>query len=274
MHRRIFQIFTICVLFFQIPFLSPQLIADNWPGWRGDGSGISHETGIVKEWNETENIRWKTEIPGYGHSSPIVWDDFVFLTTAQRVQEAKTQRTVLLIILFSLTSLVIFWSIDTFFHFPRNPFKGFPFAREGKLSRHVSRKLGLFTAYLVSGYGAFLTWNWILKEFSSQLKSFGINWQLTGSINGAGYIWASIGIIGGVTVLFLSRIIDSTFSTKASSANEDRSLSLIHAAFMVVVLASFLGVNCGLCFLALAIYLSAVSSSPVEAAQIAARTFP
>jgi len=247
MHRRILQIFTICVLFCQFLFFSPQLIADNWPGWRGDGSGISHETGIVREWNETENIRWKTEIPGYGHSSPIVWDDFIFLTTARRVKEAKTQRAVLLIILFSLTSLVIFWSIDTFFHFPRNPFKGFPFAKESKLSRHVSRKLGLFTAYLLSGYGAFLTWRWILKEFSSQLKSFGINWQLTGSTNGSGYIWASIGIISGVTVLFLSRIIDSRFPTKPSSANEDRSLSLVHAAFMVAVLASFLGVNFMIC---------------------------
>jgi len=55
MHRRILQIFTICVLFCQFLFFSPQLIADNWPGWRGDGSGISHETGIVREWNETEN---------------------------------------------------------------------------------------------------------------------------------------------------------------------------------------------------------------------------
>jgi len=214
MHK-LFQIFLIFIfLFVGTFFLCSQVVAQNWSGWRGDGSGISHETGIVKEWNGTENIRWKTEIPGYGHSSPIVWDDFIFLTTALRAKEAKTQRTVLLIMLFSLTSLVIWGSIDTFFHFPRNPFKGFPFAKESKLSRHVSRKLGLFTAYLLSGYGAFLTWRWILKEFSSQLKSFGINWQLTGSTNGFGYIWASIGIISGVTVLFLSRIIDSRFPTK------------------------------------------------------------
>ena len=33
-------------------------------------------------WSATENVRWKTDIPGLGHSSPVVWGDFVFLTTA------------------------------------------------------------------------------------------------------------------------------------------------------------------------------------------------
>jgi len=223
--------------------LCSQVVAQNWPGWRGDGSGISHETGIVKEWSETKNIRWKTEIPGYGHSSPIVWDDFIFLTTAQRAKEAKTLRSALLILLFSLTCIIIFWNIDTLFHFPRNPFKSFEFTKEIKLTRQFGRKAGVFMAYLLFGYGAFITWRWILEEFSPQLNSFGINWQLNGSTDGAGYIWASIGIISGVGVLFLNRVIDSWFSTKDPSRYTDRDLSIVHAAFMVVVMASFLGVN-------------------------------
>ena len=34
------------------------------------------------EWSETKNIRWKTALPGKGHSTPIVWGDRIFLTTA------------------------------------------------------------------------------------------------------------------------------------------------------------------------------------------------
>src|SRR5438309_7318230 len=56
--------------------------AEDWPGWRKDGSGESRETGIPQSWNPTENIRWKTAIPGEGLSSPIVWKDRVFVTSA------------------------------------------------------------------------------------------------------------------------------------------------------------------------------------------------
>jgi outer membrane protein assembly factor BamB len=55
----------------------------NWPQWRGpSGQGISTETGLPTFWSPTERIAWKTPIPGRGHSSPIVWDDRVFLSTA------------------------------------------------------------------------------------------------------------------------------------------------------------------------------------------------
>ncbi len=56
----------------------------NWPGWRGgDGSGLSGDADLPTEWDATKNIIWKTPVPGSGHSSPIVWDDRVFLTTAE-----------------------------------------------------------------------------------------------------------------------------------------------------------------------------------------------
>jgi outer membrane protein assembly factor BamB len=55
----------------------------NWPQWRGpDGQGVSPETGVPTEWSTTENVAWKTAIPGRGHSSPVVWGDRLFLTTA------------------------------------------------------------------------------------------------------------------------------------------------------------------------------------------------
>jgi outer membrane protein assembly factor BamB len=54
-----------------------------WPGWRGsDGQGIVQEKGLPLEWSATRNVLWKTEIPGKGYSSPIVWGNRIFLTTA------------------------------------------------------------------------------------------------------------------------------------------------------------------------------------------------
>jgi len=55
---------------------------DQWSQWRGsDGSGVSREANLAAEWNSDKNIRWKTLIPGRGHSSPVVWDSRIFLTT-------------------------------------------------------------------------------------------------------------------------------------------------------------------------------------------------
>ncbi|HJT66075.1 MAG TPA: PQQ-binding-like beta-propeller repeat protein [Pyrinomonadaceae bacterium] len=57
--------------------------AGNWPQWRGpDGSGISNEKNLPAEWTPAKNIKWKTPIAGRGHSSPIVWGNKIFLTTA------------------------------------------------------------------------------------------------------------------------------------------------------------------------------------------------
>lgn len=58
-------------------------VGPNWAQWRGpDGQGISTEKGLPTEWSATKNVKWKTEIPGRGHSSPIVWEDRIFLTAS------------------------------------------------------------------------------------------------------------------------------------------------------------------------------------------------
>ncbi len=60
-----------------------QARAENWTRFRGDnGQGISSETNLPVEWSTIQNVIWKTEIPGEGWSSPIVYDDHIFLTTA------------------------------------------------------------------------------------------------------------------------------------------------------------------------------------------------
>lgn len=54
-----------------------------WPQWRGPkatGEAVFGNPPI--EWSETTNVRWKTEIPGKGHATPIIWGDYVYITTA------------------------------------------------------------------------------------------------------------------------------------------------------------------------------------------------
>lgn len=73
--------------------LAPALMAATdpaaWPKWRGP-----HETGVAKgsapiEWSDTKNIVWKSSIPGRGHSSPVLWGDLVFVTTAVPTADAS-----------------------------------------------------------------------------------------------------------------------------------------------------------------------------------------
>ena len=54
----------------------------NWPQFRGAGSlGVVEDPALPDKWSATENVAWKTEIPGTGWSSPIVWGDHIFLTS-------------------------------------------------------------------------------------------------------------------------------------------------------------------------------------------------
>jgi outer membrane protein assembly factor BamB len=54
-----------------------------WPQWRGPhANGISRTATPPLEWSESKNIRWKVPVPGRGSSTPVVWGDRIFITTA------------------------------------------------------------------------------------------------------------------------------------------------------------------------------------------------
>jgi len=56
--------------------------AEDWPSWRGPRlDGISTEKNLPLRWSDKDNVAWKTEIPGIGHSSPIIFGDRVFVTS-------------------------------------------------------------------------------------------------------------------------------------------------------------------------------------------------
>lgn len=82
---------SVLVVFSLCPSIA--IAGPNWPQFRGPGSsGVSEETGLPERWSETENTAWKTPIPGRGWSSPIVWDEKIFLTSAVNEGEEEAPK--------------------------------------------------------------------------------------------------------------------------------------------------------------------------------------
>ena len=71
----------LCVLIAMCAAVSP-CCGENWPGFRGPtGQGISREKNLPLTWGLHENLAWRAQVPGIGWSSPIVWEDRVFVTS-------------------------------------------------------------------------------------------------------------------------------------------------------------------------------------------------
>jgi outer membrane protein assembly factor BamB len=69
------------VVMLSIVSAGARVAAENWPQWRGPGGqGVSKESKLPTTWAPDKNIAWKVELPGSGHSSPIVWNDRIFIT--------------------------------------------------------------------------------------------------------------------------------------------------------------------------------------------------
>lgn len=61
---------------------------ENWPQWRGPfGTGAAAKGNPPTEFSETKNLKWKTEIPGKGHATPIVWENNIIVQTAVPTSE-------------------------------------------------------------------------------------------------------------------------------------------------------------------------------------------
>jgi len=73
------------------------LSASSWPQWRGPAlNGTAADTGLPTTWSATENVAWKLPLPAFSGSTPIVWEDTIFLNVA-------TERA---------TGNIELWSVD------------------------------------------------------------------------------------------------------------------------------------------------------------------
>ncbi len=112
---------------------------ENWPQFRGPRSaGVSKETGLADRWSATENIVWRTEIPGRGWSCPIVWGDRIILTTAiSEGQEEEARKGIYpvvgdrdkpsknrrrwMVLCFDLETGDLIWEREVYYGFPDWP---------------------------------------------------------------------------------------------------------------------------------------------------------
>ncbi len=83
-NRRPATVFTFVATIAMTAFACLNVTAqENWSGFRNDGSGIVTTTKLPTKWSPEEGIAWRTDIPGYGQSAPVVWQESIFLTSSE-----------------------------------------------------------------------------------------------------------------------------------------------------------------------------------------------
>ena len=71
------------IFLFQFAICNGLVGAENWPDYRGlTGQGVSDAAELPLIWSEARNVRWKTAIPGKGWSTPVIWGNQIWMTTA------------------------------------------------------------------------------------------------------------------------------------------------------------------------------------------------
>jgi outer membrane protein assembly factor BamB len=82
-------------LFVTASFAAPGELSDverNWHQWRGPlGTGAAPHGDPPTEWSESKNIKWKVEIPGRSHASPVIWNDRIYVLSAVPTGSAKPE---------------------------------------------------------------------------------------------------------------------------------------------------------------------------------------
>ena len=171
-----------------------QVLSANWPAWRGNGSGLSAETNLPTKWDAHKNVLWKTKIAAKGHSSPIIWENRIFLTGA-REQPLLDKRHA---ILFTLSIALAVLAGKTFLTSP---------------DEHVRHGLALRTAQRIDRWGtifamllACVGWVYLLQNphlAGSNYKETA--WDYSGIVG----IISCVAAIGFLPVKSIARIAGS-----------------------------------------------------------------
>ncbi len=116
---------------------SPAAAADNWPQFRGPRGDGAADAKLPLTWSESENVKWKIPIHGKGWSSPVIWGDQLWLTTAT---EDGKQMSALCVDRHSgkvLRDFVVFENEEPRFCHPTNSYASCtPVIEEGRIYVH------------------------------------------------------------------------------------------------------------------------------------------
>ncbi|MEM8670375.1 MAG: PQQ-binding-like beta-propeller repeat protein [Planctomycetota bacterium] len=78
--------------------------ADQWAAFRNDGTNVTSAADLPLEWSPTSGISWQRELPGYGQSSPLVWNDRIYLTAVEGPKKEKS-----MVVAVSTTTGEVLW---------------------------------------------------------------------------------------------------------------------------------------------------------------------
>ena len=72
---------------------SADKIDDNWHQFRGPrANGFAPKADPPTTWDSSKNVKWKVDLPGSGTSTPIVWEDKIFVTTAIKTEKIDPDK--------------------------------------------------------------------------------------------------------------------------------------------------------------------------------------
>ena len=82
MHTLAFRLVVFALITVPLVIVAQSRPTVDWPHWRGPGHTGATTANVPLTWSDTSNVRWKAEIPGRGHSTPVAAGNRLFLTTA------------------------------------------------------------------------------------------------------------------------------------------------------------------------------------------------
>lgn len=131
LHRR-----SSCLLIACLLLLSPTVGAEDWTEFRGPGgTGTGSATGLPVKWSDSENLVWKTELPGLGGSSPITLGDRIYLTCYSgygiEPNEGSDEDLMRHVVCLDRASGKIIWKKDFKPQLPESAYRGGNSARHG-----------------------------------------------------------------------------------------------------------------------------------------------
>lgn len=101
--------------------------AENWTEFRGpSGDGHTTAKNLPVKWSQTENVTWKTALPGHGWSSPILWENRIFLTTAVPPEDAVGREQSLRTLCFDADTGEELWKREIFFQTDEETYQTHP----------------------------------------------------------------------------------------------------------------------------------------------------
>jgi outer membrane protein assembly factor BamB len=124
-----------CALVLALTCASRPASAEDWPRFRGpDGAAVSPATGLPLTWSDTENLAWKTALPGPGSSSPVISGDRVYVTCysgygVDQFDPGDPEKLVRHVLCLGLADGKVLWNKPVRAAVPEDPY-------EGSLSQH------------------------------------------------------------------------------------------------------------------------------------------